>query len=322
MAASFPTSVPSFVDLVDNQDDVLAAHQNDPNDEIEALATLIGATGTAQSRNTDVLAWLLQQLPTIKLSYVDGDTVQASAGVCVSTNSGGTIRQLRRNTSTTNITFANIDDSSEAASTEYYVWAVADANATTLTFVISASASAPQGGDETHYVLIGGFYNNSSSDVEETTVWSIAGMRCVNAKHFEDADLASGTTNMIYDNSIPPITEGDEYMQMWYAPQNANNYIHVMVIFHGYLNADDYVTLGLFKQGTTDALKATSARGNYTGTWVLHHWFQPGSLDAIDFRVRAGRDGSGTLYFNGAGAGTGLYGGVSGSMIIVKEYEK
>lgn len=46
MPASYPTSIKSFTTLVDNVDDVLAAHQNEPNDEITAIETVLGVNPT------------------------------------------------------------------------------------------------------------------------------------------------------------------------------------------------------------------------------------------------------------------------------------
>ena len=39
MPASYPSAIKTFTTLVDGVDDVLAAHQNDPNAEITAIET-------------------------------------------------------------------------------------------------------------------------------------------------------------------------------------------------------------------------------------------------------------------------------------------
>ena len=90
------------------------------------------------------------------LSYTSATTISVAAGEVVCSNSAGTVRKFRSNTSATAVTFANIDTGAEAASTTYFVYALADADATTFTISISLSSSAPTGA--TYYKKIGSFY--------------------------------------------------------------------------------------------------------------------------------------------------------------------
>ena len=78
---------------------------------------------------------------------------------------------MRQNTANTTVTWADIDTGAEAASTTYYVYAVADADATTATFMVSANSSTPTGA--TYYKKIGSFYNDSSSNIDRTKVYTI-----------------------------------------------------------------------------------------------------------------------------------------------------
>lgn len=96
--------------------------------------------------------------------YLTAATFAVSVGEVVCSNSAGTVRKFRANTSATTVTWSNIDTGSEASSTHYYYYAVADADATTFTVTISTSASAPTGA--TYYKKLGGFYNNASGDIE------------------------------------------------------------------------------------------------------------------------------------------------------------
>lgn len=98
--------------------------------------------------------------------------VIVSAGSVVSSNSGGTVRRYRTNTSTTTVGWGNIDTGAEASSTTYYVYAVADTDATTFTIEISTSSSAPTGA--TYYKKLGSFFNNSSSNIDDYKVYSNA----------------------------------------------------------------------------------------------------------------------------------------------------
>lgn len=104
--------------------------------------------------------------------YSSATAVTVAPGSVVCSNSGGTVRRLRSNTSSTSVGWANIDTGAEAGSTTYYVYAVADTDATTFTVEISTSSSAPVGA--TYYLKLGSFYNNSSSNIDNYKVYSNA----------------------------------------------------------------------------------------------------------------------------------------------------
>jgi hypothetical protein len=99
------------------------------------------------------------------VSYASASTLSAEAGQVTCSNSAGTIRKMRSNPSATTITWSDIDTGAEAISTTYYVYAVADADATTVTFKISISNTAPTG--VTYYKRLCSFYNNAAGDIEQ-----------------------------------------------------------------------------------------------------------------------------------------------------------
>lgn len=103
----------------------------------------------------------------MSLSYSSGSQLTAGIGEVTCSNSAGTLRKFRANTSATTVTWTNIDTGAEANSTTYYVYAVADADATTATFKISVNSTTPTGA--TYYKRLGSFYNNSSGDMESVT---------------------------------------------------------------------------------------------------------------------------------------------------------
>lgn len=226
--SDYPTSQPNIPDLEDGVDYIEADDINSVKDEVEAGLAAIGIFGCATSHNTDILAQLMKSNPTIKLSYVDADTLQASAGICKPKNSDSSIRKLRENTSTTNITGADLDAGgpSFAASTRYYVYANGDAAATTVTFVVSTNASAPSGG--TNYDLIGGFQTNSSAEVIEGSIYSRAGWRMVAEKYVETDDYETFSSKVIAsDDTWPQRGEGARFtdLQLNHAAQKTGNII-------------------------------------------------------------------------------------------------
>lgn len=124
---------------------------------------------TDNQANLDALELVLRDYPKgLTLSYSSASTIVVSTGGVVCSNSDGSVKRLRGNTSTTNVTFSDIDSGSEASSTTYYVYANCDATATTATFKISTSSSAPTG--VTSYKRIGSFYNDSSSDITQDSI--------------------------------------------------------------------------------------------------------------------------------------------------------
>ena len=98
-----------------------------------------------------------------KLVYASVATITVNLGEVVCTNTAGTIRKFRRNTSNTTVAWTDIDTGSEAISTTYYIYAVADADATTFTCKVTTSSSAPSG--VTYYKRLGSFYNDSDSNI-------------------------------------------------------------------------------------------------------------------------------------------------------------
>lgn len=108
---------------------------------------------------------LLANYNTIKLVYNSASQITASAGEVTVSNSAGSIRLMLRNSSSTTVTWSDIDTGSEASGTSYYVYAIAaSTSATSATFKISTSSTAPSGA--TYYKRIGSFTNNGSSNIE------------------------------------------------------------------------------------------------------------------------------------------------------------
>lgn len=139
-----------------------------------------------------------------------------------------------------------------------------------------------------------------------------------------DSAVATGTTQIPYDDTIPQNTEGDEYMTQAITPTNSASILQVDVVFqYSSTGAASITTLALFKDSDAGAIAAI---GNVNSTatsphiLTLRYTMTAGTTSAITFKVRAGAATSETLTFNGA-SGARRYGGVSASSITVKEYE-
>lgn len=104
------------------------------------------------------------------LVYDSASQITASSGEVVCSNSDGSTRKMRQNTSNTTVTWADIDTGSEASATTYYIYANCDADATTATFKVSASSSSPSG--VTSYKKLGSFYNDGSSNIDRKKIYT------------------------------------------------------------------------------------------------------------------------------------------------------
>ena len=101
-----------------------------------------------------------------------------TAGEIVCSNTAGTIRRTRSNTSNTTVTWADIDTGAEASSTKYYMYGACDADATTFTLTFSTNSTTPSGA--TYYLKLGSFFNNSSSDIDREKILTNAYGNTVN----------------------------------------------------------------------------------------------------------------------------------------------
>lgn len=136
--------------------------------------------------------------------------------------------------------------------------------------------------------------------------------------------VATGTTLIPVDDTIPQIGEGDEYMTLAYTPADAANILEIQVtacVSSG--NTTDWKTVALFQDAVGNALAAAAHFQNGVNEMIpitFTHTMVAGGTSAITFRVRAGvRDAGATLTFNGVSAGR-IFGGVMASGIIIKEF--
>lgn len=96
------------------------------------------------------------------VSYVSTSSLSIGIGeVACSSNAG--VRKFRANTAAVTITASDLDVGAFDVSKTYYVYAVADADATTFTGKISLNATAPAG--VTYYRRLASFTTNASSEV-------------------------------------------------------------------------------------------------------------------------------------------------------------
>jgi len=131
----------------------------------------------------------------------------------------------------------------------------------------------------------------------------------------------TGTTQIPNDDTIPQITEGDEYMTRAITPTHADNKLRIDVICIVSAGSSSLITAGLFQDTTANALACASewtSSSSQILTVKFTHYMAAGTTSETTFRVRAGHSNAGTTTFNGAG-GARKMGGVFASSITITE---
>ena len=141
--------------------------------------------------------------------------------------------------------------------------------------------------------------------------------------NFQTGAMATGTTVIPFDTTIPQITEGDEYMTLAITPTSATNILLIESVAQ-VANDTSSVKIGvaLFVGTTANALASTLFRGSQVGNnsaaVAFTHKMTAGVETALTFRIRIGAGAASTTTFNGiAGAS---YGGTIASSITITEY--
>jgi hypothetical protein len=139
--------------------------------------------------------------------------------------------------------------------------------------------------------------------------------------NFQTGAVATGTTAIPIDDTIPQNTEGNEYMTLAITPTNANSKLLIEVTGLFSSSVANNLIVALFQDSTANALASTwFYQGAVTsGTIVsFNHYMTAGTTSATTFKVRAGGSSAGTTTFNGA-AGARYLGGTLASSITITE---
>lgn len=132
--------------------------------------------------------------------------------------------------------------------------------------------------------------------------------------------VATGTTLIPLDDTIPQITEGNEYLTCAITPTDAANLLRIDIVMFLSCSNANWLSIALFQDSTANALAANSAhQPTATGMLVvtLTHFMTAGTIIATTFRVRGGLNSAGTMGFNGSGGRK--FGGVASSSITITE---
>lgn len=135
--------------------------------------------------------------------------------------------------------------------------------------------------------------------------------------------VATGTTAVPLDDTIPQITEGDQYLSQAITPTDAANVLRINSLLHlAQTNVNGALIAALFQDATANAL-AVGAIFNVQASGAplqvdVQHEMATGTVSATTFKVRAGNNTGATTTFNGV-AGGRLMGGVLCSHLTIEE---
>jgi hypothetical protein len=139
---------------------------------------------------------------------------------------------------------------------------------------------------------------------------------------FQTGAQSSGTTTIPIDDTIPQITEGNEFMTLAITPGNVINRLKIDVVWYGAVSiAFRNIIVALFQDALTNALASgvyfTDTAGAMLGIRFSHHMLA-GTISPITFRVRAGCETSGTVSMNGNVSGRFLGGSFASSISVTE----
>jgi len=169
-------------------------------------------------------------------------------------------------------------------------------------------------------------YATAADTVEVMNVATEAasgGGKVLQVVEVHDGAVATGSTIMPSDDTIPQNDEGNEWMTLAVTPASASNLLRIDTCVHMATTSDDQMIAAIFQDSTASALSASAYRqsaANKINSVYMTHYMTAGTTSSTTFKVRGGGMNSGTITFNGVSSGR-LFGGVLASFIIITEIE-
>ncbi len=160
---------------------------------------------------------------------------------------------------------------------------------------------------------------NSSAAIDGSKLTGVG--KVLQVVNFHTGAVASGTTLIPYDDTIPQITEGVEYMTLAITPTSATSKLKIEVSAVASVNAITWMVIALFQDATAGALASSyHYQSASTGTipFCFNHYMTAGTTSATTFRIRIGSSDAGTTTFSGDSS-LRRHGGTMASSITITE---
>jgi len=160
---------------------------------------------------------------------------------------------------------------------------------------------------------------SDSNKLKRATVTTGKVLQVVNTT---SSAVATNTTAMPYDDTIPQNTEGAELMTATITPSNSSNKLRIDVTVFCASSFGD-MTVALFQDSTANALAAGGHdiinRANAMIQISFSHYMTAGTTSATTFKVRGGQSNAGSTFTLNGDSGARLLGGVMSSSITITE---
>ena len=141
-------------------------------------------------------------------------------------------------------------------------------------------------------------------------------------KNSQSGAVATGTTPIPFDDTIPQITEGNQYLSLAITPTSATSKLLICVVATvGSSAVSQWMTSALFQDSTANSLATNSVfipNNTAFAPCVFNYFMTSGTTSSTTFTVRSGSQDAGTTTFNGQGAAR-RFGGVLTSSITITE---
>lgn len=269
-SSTYPTSVDNKTQLQDGVDYMEGDNVNNAYVPLNAIETFIGTNGKGQSWTTDILDFLANEAAPI-LTKASGSTLSLSAGAIFIKNSGQVNRLMRRTTSPTTISAANLDTASMAVG-YYDIYVLADSAATTFTVKFCIQGNTPSGA--TNFEKQGWFYNETAGVLDVTSGfvgnYKINGRDVPNMVTLVDATNFTQTVNATYtamSNFTARFISSGRPVLIIFRANFTLNATDRQVVFGSHINGTEYKRSSEYAYGsqTTCLIHIeTLAAGAYT----------------------------------------------------------
>ena len=140
-------------------------------------------------------------------------------------------------------------------------------------------------------------------------------------KNFQTGTGSTTTTLIPFDNTIPQITEGTQFLSLAITPISATSKLLIQVIGCYGVSTGNTIITAIFQDATANAIASGQSYGSVNG-WTLqypiNYFMTSGTTSSTTFTVRCGQQVAGTLTINGV-SGNPFYGGTLYSSITITE---
>lgn len=139
--------------------------------------------------------------------------------------------------------------------------------------------------------------------------------------HSQTGAVATGSTVIPFDDTIPQQTEGTQFLSATITPTDAANVLDILVQVWATVTATPWIIVALFRDAGADAVAVVATFNNLSTAGAsipLRVSLPAGSTAGTTFKVRIGPSGAATVTLNGQSGGR-IFGGVAVSGIQITE---